>query len=926
MHNSIEQGPAEQLVPETRGSSEFAGLEGVYPESKGASTKMVEGMEDEGSFFKEGYAGDLGEGEGEFRPEMHQERGTKFMIHEERKEALGGKSAKEYTQSIMRKYEKQVQKNPVGKRIVDEVSAAIGEDITGQVSDVRGHMVADFTEAAEAAIADWAKQNKFEERDARLVAAKYVKSLADQKVMEDFQKSVEQGMGDVWDSLAQKDEEARSRRYSAGGRQALNSTIAFIPAVLTNDLEDEKEYLPGLTGARIKNLAMLLGAFGVLHVSGKPIVGVGRNLFAKASTKMPMFAWQNIKDHGVYGAIREALPSAKAREALVYQTALDFAEERGMNATQARELAKRWMSDHRKLDYAPFVIGNNLTALASSAQQHSNAHPYFRDLADAAYRGKTKGAELSISARAAQEYVSKLDPAMQFKLSELLNQIDVDKTTIGNREGAIGASGNPQAAWDAYTDRMRTRLAQEDPALLKAYDKFTPIMNRVRADHYEARAFELTGWTGKIEDGRVHYDNVARGLASDLFEMNTALKKMLAEGASDTEMADLKQVISGTQTNYTIALRMRDTMLDLKVAQQMSIGREYLPRWLGNDKARYAIRIKKSATDPGDIIGIRDSKTLANFLNELNRPRTEEELGVKGAIHPVTGEPVRSLRDLYISQKGSVDEIRGRGKTAPILKASVDPMVIRELMSQIADSADGQTVSSEAFKRIFDIYGNDISKLVTAKELSDLGITNDMVNKVSDTGERIPISKLRGLINAIAMPRSVDSTMHRTNVLGYAPSKTTPGTNVLNPKYESEMAGFLLDRIKHMEGGIRTRAEESMLRRTINSQILDLTTRNIAPRYVAAVSSVASGINYTPYASGKIWDALAKINESPLLRTLDSGLSLVGSFMMMGFNVPAGLGNVNVGYLNTATEVSARGGNVAKLMGKGHKEYLRNVS
>jgi hypothetical protein len=718
----------------------------------------------------------------------------------------------------------------------------------------------------------------------------------------------------------------------------LSASLGFIPAVITADLDDDEEYFPGVTGRTLKQAALVFGAFATVRLGSKSgMFKLGSKVVPQSSPRAAMLnAADSLPpaDVGSFGRLREKFPKFKDRVAAIRQHVDETARLLKLSKDEADAMFQQNLADERTLDGLPLVPGvTMLTTLGNLGRESS--HPYPKQLNEAAYRGKASGQVLAIHAREARNVYESLDDPTKVKLGELIADIDYDTTKIINGDRDLDQGMRRVKGWQPqqnttmdlryYRSRVEDALGKTDAALLKAYRTIVEPLNKARAAYFDALAYEQTG--EYIGPGMQKYSKMVMDSDKLMMDMQKGIQKMVQDGATQQEIDRAITALRGAQANYSTALRMRGILNELQLAQQQSVERQYIKRWLETPDAKMTVRIKQTATDPGTLQYFTESGQYADFMAEMNKPRSLSELGLTSRTHPVTGEVINSMKDLYIANGGTIDTRYGKASMQDLAKASVDPMIIRQALQNFIDAKSNGTIPGKQFAEFINLFGNDIRLLVDAKTLQDLNITNALGDK-SKSAAGVSTNTIRQLINAIAVPRYVDPTKPRLNVLGYFPGKVDVVTKQANPNYDKQVINFMNGVIDHFEGTVLSKAEEGEIRRVANLQIADLVSRNVAPKYVSTVSQIVSGLSWKPRNDWADMKILGSVPDPVLrtLKTIDRGLALAGTFKMLGFNPTSAERNILQCYTNLASQLAAEGMSVTKTIGKAEAAYLRGMA
>jgi len=708
---------------------------------------------------------------------------------------------------------------------------------------------------------------------------------------------------------------------------AAKASLGILPAIAAPTLEDDKEYFPGVNGATLKGLLFAVGggAFMVHHISKKPIMHVGAEITGLTTQRT---TWMQSLRNRMVG-VRDRITGSDAKKlqhATIEHNARIYGEAMNLSEEQIKELAAKNIKDNDALESMPSMFGlGGVTSLSILGKQTGNALP--GRLAEAAYAGRAIGEKRSIAINLAQKAFKSLPEDRQVALGQLLIDIDYATTNRINAEQIMSTENRwtPKAATlrdlcKQEIENVLKKTAAQNPSawpqLEQDYRMLDPIYDDARRAYFEMVAFEQAG-VESIDSGFKSYgkkiDQLEKVKAGALEQLQSAQ----AKGASLEEIKAITSAIEGINNQVIMAMKMRNVIGDLRNARDMSVVRKYIPRWFDVDRHEFRIRIKETATDIGLVQSFKDEAGMTRFLEMMNKQLTDEDRKLNGipATHPQTGRDINTFSDFYRSQGGSVEVVVNKQKITKIIEHTADQMALREALEALQDSvADGGGITADRFKRFFEAYGSDLSNMITAKELDDIGISGREIDKLVAANSRVSTAQIRRLINAVAVPRMTDVTMHRANVLGYAPERINNLTKEVNPLFSRDMVDFIDNGFNFFLARTKSRAESASLRREINSQIIDLTARGIAPTYVDRIASIGSGLRWKPTTM------TTALGKEILLSRFDRKIAAFGAFKMMGGNVPSAVKNVFMGFINTATQLSSEtDGSLAKAMSLGYK-------
>lgn len=708
---------------------------------------------------------------------------------------------------------------------------------------------------------------------------------------------------------------------------AAKASLGILPAIAAPTLEDDKEYFPGVNGATLKGLLFAVGggAFMVHHISKKPIMHVGAEITGLTTQRT---TWMQSLRNRMVG-VRDRIAGSDAKKlqhATIEHNARIYGEAMNLSEEQIKELAAKNIKDNDALESMPSMFGlGGVTSLSILGKQTGSALP--GRLAEAAYAGRAIGEKRSIAINLAQKAFKSLPEDRQVALGQLLIDIDYATTNRINAEQIMSTENRwtPKAATlrdlcKQEIENVLKKTAAQNPSawpqLEQDYRMLDPIYDDARRAYFEMVAFEQAG-VESIDSGFKSYgkkiDQLEKVKAGALEQLQSAQ----AKGASLEEIKAITSAIEGINNQVIMAMKMRNVIGDLRNARDMSVVRKYIPRWFDVDRHEFRIRIKETATDIGLVQSFKDEAGMTRFLERMNKQLTDEDRKLNGipATHPQTGRDINTFSDFYRSQGGSVEVVVNKQKITKIIEHTADQMALREALEALQDSvADGGGITADRFKRFFEAYGSDLSNMITAKELDDIGISGREIDKLVAANSRVSTAQIRRLINAVAVPRMTDVTMHRANVLGYAPERINNLTKEVNPLFSRDMVDFIDNGFNFFLARTKSRAESASLRREINSQIIDLTARGIAPTYVDRIASIGSGLRWKPTTM------TTALGKEILLSRFDRKIAAFGAFKMMGGNVPSAVKNVFMGFINTATQLSSEtDGSLAKAMSLGYK-------
>lgn len=747
-----------------------------------------------------------------------------------------------------------------------------------------------------------------------------------------FKKQIEIAQSAVKEAPAPK----RRRRLQRGqegfdfSEGAAKASLGILPAVAAPTLEDDKEYFPGVNGATIKGLLLTVGAgaFMMHHISKKPVMHVGGDITGMTNERT---TWLQ--------SLRNRITGADSKRLMVAQITNDarkYGSIFGLSEDSINELIAKNLKDHTELEKIPSIPGlRGITALDILGRQVDSDLP--GRLSDAAYAGRAVGEKRSIPINLAQKAFKSLPDDRQVALAKLMIDIDYATTARLNAEQAMVTSN----LWTKQSKSLQDACAQEVQSILQKaqqanpdgwaqlsadYKMLEPIYDDARRAYFEMVAYEQTG-VESIDAGFAQYNKKIDKLNVLLRNAVSDATKAREKKLSLEEIKAKNAAIEGINNQLAMAHKMRNVLGDLRNAREMSVARKYIPRWFDVEHHQHRIRIKETATDVGLMRSFANEADMANELERLNRPLTDQDRANNKIPeeHPVTGAKLNTWADYYRSQGGSVEVVRNRFNQTSLIQHTANQMALREALDALHDSvADGGSITADRFKQFLDTYGGDISNMVTGKELDDIGVSARKIDELVGTNSRVSTAQIRRLVNAIAVPQMVDNTMHRSNVLGYAPEPVIPGTNAVNKDYNKQMMDFIDNGFNFFLSRTKSKAESASLRREINTQIIDLTSRGIAPKYVSMLGDISSGLRWKP-------SVLTKSTGGALALTkADTTIAAFGAFKMMGGNVPSAVKNVLMGFVNTATQLPAEtDGNLFKAVSlgvRGEAAYWRMLA
>lgn len=743
---------------------------------------------------------------------------------------------------------------------------------------------------------------------------------------------------DISASVAATDAPKRKSKKGQGtirfDEGAAKASFGVMPMMLTGGLNDDEEYILGIKGSTLKYMAAAAGGavFLTHSISKKPIFGIGEKVSGLASERT---TWLQLLRNKLPWNKKKAFARADIENKTRAWGAVFGLTEEQIQATLAKNIA-----DHEALESIPRLPGmRGITALKILGEQ--TASPLPGRLSEAAYEGRAFGFFASIPIRSAQTAFESLPADRQVRLGKLITDIDYQTTKTLNDMGLLTSSNawtnkatNTTEVLDKVVNNViNTTLVElrktnpEAADLLDAdYKMLDPLYDAARRAYFEMVAYEQTG-VKNIAAGFKEYDDIVKTLKEQIDATVADAQKAQAKGLSVDVVRAKASAIAGLHSQYKTATKMRNKLGDFRNAQRMSVERKYIPRWFDVDTHQYRIRIKETAADVGLMQSFESREKMTAFLNQINAPLDAEFRKKQGIPekHPVTDLPITSLADLYRAQGGIVETVTNKFSLSKLMESSANQMALREALEHLSDATEaGDGIPAERFKQFLDVYGGDLSKMVTGKELDDIGISSRAIDALTNTSSKVSATTLRRLVNAIAVPRMVDTTMHRTNVLGYAPEAVNPITKEVNPLYERQMTDFINNGFNFFLARTKSRAESASLRRELNAQIVDLTSRGIAWNYVETLGRISSGLRWKPVPLTTITG-----EKIPLMK-VDAALAGFGAFKMMGGGVPAAVKNVMMGYVNTATQLPFEtGGNLVKAVkagAVGESAYWSNLA
>ena len=696
-----------------------------------------------------------------------------------------------------------------------------------------------------------------------------------------------------WPALYDRAEmEARRNKYNANTRQEAELKSMGngpTPQGLNADLKIAFRKESGDADAKDQN--------------GLPMLGVSAKVVAPS--RGGVFQW--IRTHNPFYNDRDVLANLHA-----------YYDSLGIQGKEKEKLIAQDMKQHRELNNIPWFVSTS-TALTNAELLKSNE--YTQGLANKIFEAKAKG---SLQATATDELAKSLDALpkeMQKKVAYEYWLEDREKTNIINKHVPEGAKVSEYYYNESMRDELkqwdenrRNTLAKEAPDVLDTLDALKDTREAHLKAVIEAWSIEHLGQT--IVPGIREWSQKARNYSNLVDKAAIDLHKAIHDpNPNQTEIAQKQQALNSLSLHAQQALSMRNQYLHFQMLQEMSVERGYLPRFFDQQNAKYIVRIQKTGTDVGQRLVFRDKKSMTDYLDSLNRPFKDgelEKLGVSGypKVHPITGEPLDSLAGVYRAQGGKIEIVKARGDQQP-KQAAVNPGVLRDLINEISKATgSNDAILSDKAAAFYKAYGGDLSNLIDAKTLAEVGLTNNPESLKS-------VKQLRQLINAIATPNFIDTMAHRTGVEGYAPHEVDPTTGAKNPNYHEQLYAWLKSGLQYQKDETVSRIEHALILREANSQMADLATKGIAPRYQKFLANFMSGVRWV--------DPVGRTH--PMALKVDQAISAWNVMRFMQFNPVSPIKNFSLGYVNAAVEASARPGGLKniKSLFYGDKEYIKGL-
>lgn len=729
----------------------------------------------------------------------------------------------------------------------------------------------------------------------------------------------------------------RKRRMTPGqtglrfDEGAAKASLGLAPGFATAGLDDEEEYVFGLKGSTIKWLALTAGGGVFLHnrMSKSPMFGLGANVTGPTSERTTWFQ-----------ALRNNSSKQKLTRAIIERNVRNYAAVFGLSEESIQQRITKDLADHAELERIPRLPGmRGITALKILGAQVKSKLP--ARLSEAAYKGRAIGERQSIPIKLAQKAFEQLPSDRQVNLGQLFVDVDYATTKYINEQTDFSTSNiwTPEAqnvlknitdvansTVSKAVENLRKTNSVAADNLLADWNAIDPLYDDVRRAYFDMVAYEQTG-TQSIEEGFKKYNKIVEELDGLVTKHIADAKESMNSGTSAEVLKAKSSAIRGLNDQLLVAKKMRNSLGDIRNQRAFSIARKYIPRWFDIDGHEFRVRVKQTATDVGWVRSFETADQMRGFLEEMNAPLTDKFRKTNGIPdkHPINDTPINTLAEFYQMQGGIVEPVTNKFYQSKLVEASADQMALREALEALSDSVqDGGEISAERFKQFLNVYGDDISKMVTASELQDIGVSSAKIDQLTNSRGKISAATIRRLVNSIAVPRNVDNTMHRTNVRGYAPEAISGISNQPNALYDRQMSEFISNGFNYFLSRTKSRAESASLRREINAQIIDLTGRGIAPNYVETLARLSSGLRWKP-------TPMASMTGKRITATkIDENLASFGAFKMMAGNVPSAVKNVFMGFVNTATqlpfETKGRLGEAIKLGFAGETAYWRMLA
>lgn len=699
-------------------------------------------------------------------------------------------------------------------------------------------------------------------------------------------------IADLPDAPAETQQMRGRRKGGASSAQIVQSTLGMVPYAAAQDLEDDKEYLPGVTGRTIKTLALSVGAFMMVGATGRKMLGIGSKLVPGRRATLFELARRPFTD-----------------KRGIINTANNIADATGLSAKERAALQKNLIERDAALNSNPIPTG------AQGLQSLKLVNdPMAKRLGHAVAEGEVKGKLVAITVKQYRKALTSLPKELAHKVSVLNREQDNETTKLLEKllpkDPTAADMRDPKIVqelnnWKAARD---AKLQQSNPELYAAMKSLEKPRERMLRAQVEGWALEHTGW--QIDEGIKEYASLAQQYKHEVMQAVARYRTLQKSGAPVQDLTNAMSALNTLDVSLHQALRVRNQLEYWKSFRDLSVARGYMPRWFDNINSPYAVRVKQTASDPGELIPFYSKAERDKFLSYMHE-ELDPHFVSGGAVDPKTGEPINTYQKLYNSQGGKVEAVeKGNIFSINNTQEALNPGVIGQLLGEFERAAASGGLPSERAKAFFDAYGKDINALVDAKSLADIGLSSDIMG----TGKNISAKQLRQLINVIGMPKHVNNFAYRSNVDGYAPGLVDVLTGKPNPHYAQDTHEWELAGLDFLENKIQKSVASGWIMREANAQAAELASLGIGKRYMKFLTNLVTGVRWND-----------SVSVMPRLASLDRALQSAMIFKFMTGNVPSYIKNYALGYVNSAAEAAATKGLIRgmKNVAKGDVRYVQ---